>query len=150
MHRWMGGAGLPFAVCWKSIPTISWGTCVPMMCVHVLSMWVYAHVLSMWVGESVLIRKYMTGGIGFKKSVCFHIGSSIHFCFRNCFLSIFMFSPCVQNQLYQARYAHIPIGNLPSNFSLFVSDVFYSRHLTRHNHILWVSPSDNPDLGGVL
>ncbi len=56
----------------------------------------------------------------------------------------------MQNQLYQARYAHIPIGNLPSNLSLFVSDVFYSRHLTRHNHILWVSPSDNPDLGGAF
>ncbi len=55
----------------------------------------------------------------------------------------------VQNQLYQARYAHVPIGNLPSNPALFVSDVFYSRHLVKHNHLLWISPSDTPDLGGV-
>ena len=49
----------------------------------------------------------------------------------------------------QARYAHIPLGNIPSDPALFVSDVFYSRHLIRHNHVLWVSPTDKPDLGGT-
>ena len=49
----------------------------------------------------------------------------------------------------QARYAHIPVGNIPSDPALFVSDVFYSRHLLRHNHVLWASPTDKPDLGGT-
>ena len=55
-----------------------------------------------------------------------------------------------QNQLEQARYAHVPIGNLPTDIASFVSDVFYSRHLLRHNHVLWASLSDRPDLGGEL
>ena len=54
-----------------------------------------------------------------------------------------------QNQMEQARYAHIPVGNIPSDPALFVSDVFYSRHLLRHNHVLWASPTDKPDLGGT-
>ena len=53
-----------------------------------------------------------------------------------------------QNQLEQARYAHIPLGNLSKDPSLSITDVFFARHLLRHNHILWVSPSDKPDLGG--
>ena len=55
----------------------------------------------------------------------------------------------LQNQLEQARYAHVPLGNIPSDPALFVSDVFYSRHLLRHNHVLWASPTDKPDLGGT-
>ena len=55
----------------------------------------------------------------------------------------------LQNQLEQARYAHVPFGNIPSDPALFVSDVFYSRHLLRHNHVLWASPTDKPDLGGI-
>lgn len=31
---------------------------------------------------------------------------------------------------------------------LFISDVFYARHLQKHGHVLWASPSDKPDLGG--
>ena len=55
----------------------------------------------------------------------------------------------LQNQLEQVRYAHVPLGNIPSDPALFVSDVFYSRHLLRHNHVLWASPTDKPDLGGT-
>jgi DNA polymerase epsilon subunit 1 len=54
----------------------------------------------------------------------------------------------LHNQLEQARYAHIPLGNLSKDPSLSITDVFFARHLLRHNHILWVSPSDKPDLGG--
>ena len=53
-----------------------------------------------------------------------------------------------QNQLELSRYAHIPLGNLSRDPSILVSDVFFSRHLVKHNHVLWVSPSDRPDLGG--
>ncbi|XP_062890220.1 DNA polymerase epsilon catalytic subunit A isoform X2 [Mobula hypostoma] len=47
-----------------------------------------------------------------------------------------------------ARYYHIPIGNLPDDISTFGSDLFFSRHLRRHNHLLWLSPTSRPDLGG--
>uniref|UniRef100_A0A4W3JDP1 DNA polymerase epsilon catalytic subunit n=1 Tax=Callorhinchus milii TaxID=7868 RepID=A0A4W3JDP1_CALMI len=47
-----------------------------------------------------------------------------------------------------ARYYHIPIGNLPDDISIFGSDLFFSRHLRRHNHLLWLSPTSRPDLGG--
>lgn len=46
------------------------------------------------------------------------------------------------------RYYHIPIGNLPDDISVFGSDLFFSRHLRRHNHLLWLSPTARPDLGG--
>lgn len=46
------------------------------------------------------------------------------------------------------RYYHIPIGNLPDDISTFGSDLFFSRHLRRHNHLLWLSPTARPDLGG--
>lgn len=57
--------------------------------------------------------------------------------------------PWFLSQLESARYYHIPVGNIPSTDpSIFSSDIFYARHLLRHNHLLWVSPSDRPDLGG--
>lgn len=46
------------------------------------------------------------------------------------------------------RYFHIPIGNLPEDISTFGSDLFFARHLQRHNHLLWLSPTWRPDLGG--
>uniref|UniRef100_A0A8C3L7G5 DNA polymerase epsilon catalytic subunit n=1 Tax=Chrysolophus pictus TaxID=9089 RepID=A0A8C3L7G5_CHRPC len=48
----------------------------------------------------------------------------------------------------KGRYYHIPIGNLPDDISTFGSDLFFSRHLRRHNHLLWLSPTARPDLGG--
>lgn len=54
-----------------------------------------------------------------------------------------------ENQLDNARYFHIPVGNIPATDpTLFASDVFYSRHLQKHNHLLWMSPTGRPDLGG--
>lgn len=48
----------------------------------------------------------------------------------------------------QCRYFHLPIGNMPADPALFGADLFYARHLTKQNHILWCSPFDKPDLGG--
>ena len=54
-----------------------------------------------------------------------------------------------QGQLDQARYFHIPVGNIPANDPfIFAADIFYARHLSRSNHVLWISPTDRPDLGG--
>lgn len=48
----------------------------------------------------------------------------------------------------QCRYYHLPLGNLPSDTTLFASDLFFARHLMKHNHVLWCSTLDRPDLGG--
>jgi len=54
-----------------------------------------------------------------------------------------------KNQLENARYFHIPIGNIPStDMSMFAADIFYARHLCKNNHLLWISQTDRPDLGG--
>lgn len=52
------------------------------------------------------------------------------------------------NPVPLCRYFHIPIGNLPEDISTFGSDLFFARHLQRHNHLLWLSPTARPDLGG--
>lgn len=54
-------------------------------------------------------------------------------------------SPCDRTP---CRYFHIPVGNLPEDISTFGSDLFFARHLQRHNHLLWLSPTPRPDLGG--
>lgn len=40
------------------------------------------------------------------------------------------------------------MGNLPHDVSIFGSDLFLARHLRKHNHLLWLSPTARPDLGG--
>lgn len=50
--------------------------------------------------------------------------------------------------LEQSRYFHVPIGNLPSDTTSFGADLFYARHLQKHNCVLWCSPTLRPDLGG--
>ncbi|CAF1651666.1 unnamed protein product, partial [Didymodactylos carnosus] len=52
------------------------------------------------------------------------------------------------NMLEQCRYLHVPIGNFPEDPCLFACDLFYARHLVKHNHLLWCSLTDQPDLGG--
>ncbi len=37
---------------------------------------------------------------------------------------------------------------MASDFTVFVSDVLYARHLKKENHLLWISETDKPDLGG--
>lgn len=53
-----------------------------------------------------------------------------------------------QTQLELAQYFHVPVGNVPSDPTLFAADLFFARHLQKHNHLLWMSPTDRPDLGG--
>lgn len=50
--------------------------------------------------------------------------------------------------LEQCRYLNIPIGNLPSDVTLFGADLFFARTLQKNNFVLWCSESDRPDLGG--
>lgn len=52
------------------------------------------------------------------------------------------------NCSFTFRYYHLPVGNLPQDVSIFGSDLFLARHLRKHNHLLWLSPTSRPDLGG--
>uniref|UniRef100_A0A8C9TG99 DNA polymerase epsilon catalytic subunit n=1 Tax=Scleropages formosus TaxID=113540 RepID=A0A8C9TG99_SCLFO len=55
---------------------------------------------------------------------------------------------CLSQAFDMARYYHLPVGNLPEDISIFSSDLFFARHLHKHNHLLWLSPTARPDLGG--
>ncbi|XP_015122503.1 DNA polymerase epsilon catalytic subunit A isoform X1 [Diachasma alloeum] len=48
----------------------------------------------------------------------------------------------------QASFFKSPIGNIPADATLFAADLFYARHLQKHNFVLWCSPTEKPDLGG--
>ena len=54
----------------------------------------------------------------------------------------------LHSQIDLARYIHVPVGNIPADHHAFACDVFFARQLRRQNHVLWVSPSTRPDLGG--
>ncbi|XP_043195220.1 DNA polymerase epsilon catalytic subunit A-like [Amphibalanus amphitrite] len=61
----------------------------------------------------------------------------------------FLNSPVIlETTIQQCRYFHVPVGNLPADATLFGEDLFYARHLRKHNHVLWASPTERPDLGG--
>lgn len=51
-------------------------------------------------------------------------------------------------QLEFARFSQIPIGNLENDYPIFVSDVLYARILKKNKHLLWISDTSRPDLGG--
>ena len=67
--------------------------------------------------------------------------------FQEIYLTL-CFKLFLQTQLEMAQYFHVPVGNVSSDPTLFASDLFYARHLQKHNHLLWMSPTDRPDLGG--
>ncbi|KAJ1330700.1 hypothetical protein BSLG_009152 [Batrachochytrium salamandrivorans] len=48
-----------------------------------------------------------------------------------------------------ARYADIPVCNIESDYTLFLSDVFMARRLIGADAVLWFSLSGKPDLGGA-
>lgn len=37
---------------------------------------------------------------------------------------------------------------MPADPTLFGADLFFARHLLKHNFVLWCSNADRPDLGG--
>lgn len=52
------------------------------------------------------------------------------------------------NLIEQARYFHAPVGNLPDDIITFGADLFYARHLSKANFVLWWSSNEKPDFGG--
>ena len=47
-----------------------------------------------------------------------------------------------------SRYAHIPVGNLGSDWCLHTADTFFARALRDSAQLLWTGPGGVPDLGG--
>ncbi|XP_049878007.1 DNA polymerase epsilon catalytic subunit 1 [Pectinophora gossypiella] len=56
--------------------------------------------------------------------------------------------PVLDLTIEQCRYFHVPLGNMPADPTLFGADLFYARHLVKHNFVLWCSNLERPDLGG--
>ena len=48
-----------------------------------------------------------------------------------------------------ADYYDVPIGHIEGDQPLFLSDVTFARRLVQQDMVLWWSPGDWPDLGGV-
>nr|XP_026494308.1 DNA polymerase epsilon catalytic subunit A [Vanessa tameamea] len=48
----------------------------------------------------------------------------------------------------QCRYFHLPLGNTAADPTQFGADLFFARHLVKHNFVLWCSSLERPDLGG--
>uniref|UniRef100_A0A158Q8A2 DNA polymerase epsilon catalytic subunit n=1 Tax=Elaeophora elaphi TaxID=1147741 RepID=A0A158Q8A2_9BILA len=66
------------------------------------------------------------------------------------YYKIFKFggSGLFQQYVEVSRYLHVPIGNIPEDFSTFGPDVLFGRSLINQGYVLWASPLGRPDLGG--
>lgn len=60
---------------------------------------------------------------------------------------------CVGQWLYQtlnqAIYFDVPIGHIEGDHPLFSADIEFSRRLQKQDLVLWWSPGEQPDLGGM-
>ncbi|KAJ1813719.1 DNA polymerase epsilon catalytic subunit, partial [Coemansia sp. RSA 2599] len=70
-----------------------------------------------------------------------------HAC-RRMVTSLLQSAQWLEERVSLAQYADVPLGNIPADAPLFLSDVFFARKLSLSNHVLWWSPSSKPDLGG--
>ncbi|KAI7849576.1 hypothetical protein BDC45DRAFT_551393 [Circinella umbellata] len=48
----------------------------------------------------------------------------------------------------QARYANVPLCNIPDDPHIFIADVLFARRLAKSDMLLWWSSGGKPDLGG--
>ncbi|KAI8849697.1 hypothetical protein BC829DRAFT_178586 [Chytridium lagenaria] len=67
---------------------------------------------------------------------------------RRMFSHVFNVKEWLSERLHTSEYGAIPIGNLETDYPIFLSDVFYARRLIRHNFVLWYNDDRRPDLGG--
>ena len=72
----------------------------------------------------------------------------IRFALKKMFAQVSLSNHWFTEQVTLARYAHMPVGNLPADPRPAIHDVFFARMLKKNNHLLWMSPTDKPDLGG--
>ncbi|KZT02860.1 DUF1744-domain-containing protein [Laetiporus sulphureus 93-53] len=48
-----------------------------------------------------------------------------------------------------ANYYDVPVGHIDGDQPLLLSDIDFARRLTEHDIVLWWSPGNRPDLGGI-
>ena len=48
-----------------------------------------------------------------------------------------------------AEYYDVPIGHVEGDQPLYLADISFARRLVQQDIVLWWSPSDSPDLGGI-
>lgn len=57
-------------------------------------------------------------------------------------------SEYLEQQIGLARYSGIPLGNLPEDSIIFVSDILLARSLKHSHCLIWWSEEGTPDIGG--
>ncbi|KAG2004624.1 DNA polymerase epsilon catalytic subunit A, variant 2 [Coprinopsis cinerea AmutBmut pab1-1] len=57
--------------------------------------------------------------------------------------------PWLDRMIALADYYDVPIGHIEGDTPLLLSDITYARRLIHQDTVLWWSPSDLPDLGGI-
>ncbi|PFH48591.1 hypothetical protein AMATHDRAFT_5676 [Amanita thiersii Skay4041] len=57
--------------------------------------------------------------------------------------------PWIDRLISIANYYDIPIGNIEGDQPLTLSDITFARRLVQQDIVLWWSPGDRPDLGGI-
>jgi DNA polymerase epsilon subunit 1 len=60
----------------------------------------------------------------------------------------FNVEPWLRERMELSRYADVPMCNLEIDYPIFLTDLFLARGLQKQEHLLWMSNSDRPDLGG--
>lgn len=69
-------------------------------------------------------------------------------CIRRMIDHYFNLNDFLKDRLSLARYGDVPLCNIDHDYTVFFSDLFFSRRLKRAEIISWYSPSEKPDLGG--
>ncbi|KAJ3109502.1 DNA polymerase epsilon catalytic subunit [Phlyctochytrium planicorne] len=67
---------------------------------------------------------------------------------RRMFSHLFNLREWLYDRIAISNYGNIPLGNLESDYPVFLADVFFSRRLLKNDFILWYSEDKKPDLGG--
>ena len=63
-------------------------------------------------------------------------------------INVFNLPMFLRNRIELARYGNVPVCNIETDFTVFLSDLFFARRLKTVDQLLWCSPSSKPDLGG--
>lgn len=57
--------------------------------------------------------------------------------------------PWVDRMVALSDYYDVPIGHIEGDTPLMLADISFARRLIQQDTVLWWSPSDQPDLGGI-
>ncbi|TFK24084.1 DNA polymerase epsilon catalytic subunit A [Coprinopsis marcescibilis] len=58
-------------------------------------------------------------------------------------------APWLDRMIALANYYDVPIGHIEGDIPLLLADITFARRLLQQDTVLWWSPSDQPDLGGI-